>query len=119
MADVFRVGDLIGRPVAVDPTRPNAIGRATPVRDDPQDFPRYRVFKACRNCHRNYEGWSFLPQYDDDEAQAGWCDACVNRVAEERRLSWLAWDHERHQTPARRVDGGAVQRGHDPLREAA
>ena len=86
LADVFarrkgfeRIGALLGRPVAVDPARPNTLGRATRS-NEPPDFPLYRVLKVCRRCRDRYEGLSPVPQYDDQPEQAGYCPTCVDRL---------------------------------------
>ena len=87
-----KVGELLGFPTAVDTSRPNIRGRATSVDGSVPGFPIYRAFKVCRNCHRSYEGQSFVPQYDDDEAQGGWCGSCIERIEAARRREFLEED---------------------------
>lgn len=105
-----RVGALIGEPVAVDPARPNLLGRATPIHLEPGSFALYRAYKRCRRCHAHFEGYSLAPQYDDDEPQAGYCARCADAIADADRRKALEMDELRfgHLRKKRREQAGHV-----------
>ena len=99
------VGALLGQPVKVDPSRPNAMGRATRVNSNPER-PLYRTYKVCRRCQSPFIGLSFAPQYDDDPEQAGTCERCVDALERQEPV----WSKARvrpsdliHSEPARRA----------------
>jgi len=108
--DLQLVGEILGKPVAVDPERPNTLGGATPVdRMDPKDFPLYRAQKDCRFCGRSYLGLSLLPQYDDDTApQYGWCGCALKVTGGEGR-----W--QRHGLRPQLAGSAPTRRTRDPL----
>ena len=104
--DLQLLGEILGKPVAVDPARPNTLGGATPLeRHDPQDFPLYRAQKECRFCGRAYLGCSLAPQYDDDTApQYGWCGCALKVSAGDGRWTRQARrPHLAGSAPARRT----------------
>jgi hypothetical protein len=109
--DFQREGDLLGPYMAVDPNRPNLRGRATPQREEPSDRPIYRTYKVCRSCHANYVGASWVPQYDNDEPQGGYCERCITRIEVAQREKFLREDRETYagmRAKARR--GGRKQK---------
>lgn len=102
-----RVGEILGKPTAVDPTRPNTLGGATRT-NEPPDFPLYRVEKVCRVCGSAFLGPSPQPQYDGDEPQNGWCGCPIVKSASDGR-----WTKERSRP---HLAGSApARRARDPL----
>lgn len=77
---MVRVGELLGNAVVVDPSRPNTNGGATPQPEGTRARPLFRTFKVCRRCDEEFRGLSFAPQYDDDPAQAGYCEPCLDAM---------------------------------------
>jgi hypothetical protein len=77
VSDLVRVGAVLdawfGKRPEVDPSRPNDLGRATPHELEPMAYPLFWAKKVCRVCGVTFEGWSFLPQYDDDPEFGGYC----------------------------------------------
>ena len=78
-SDWVRVGDIIGRPTPVDPSRPAEQGGAERMNSEP-DFPIYRVRCFCPRCQRPFVGTTFRPQYDDDPPQGRHCDPCIDAI---------------------------------------
>ena len=110
--DLYRVGEILGPPTPIDPTRPNAQGGATPERLEPTDYPLYNTRKTCRVCRRNYKGMSQSPQYDDDPRLFGWCGNCALPVS----AGLGQWPEPRHGRAAHSYrESAPVRQARDPL----
>jgi hypothetical protein len=93
--NLFKVSELIGRPMSVDPSRPNLDGGATSF-TTPPDYPVYRVVKSCPACKGSFYGNSFAPQYDDDPPREGLCDGCIDRrMSRSGPVDWKAEEWSR------------------------
>lgn len=127
---LVRVGDLLPDPIFADPMRPNEDGHATPIGADPEYGydpsrpgvpPLYSVMKRCVTCATVYIGLSFMPQYDDDEVQNGYCAPCLDardhlRAEQEREETLRSQRGQRHDRE-QRAEEWALER--QARREAA